>query len=541
MSKIADYLRERITGEISSEPALRAKFATDGSVFSIVPQVVIFPRTTNDVRKLARFTWRLAERGQVLPMTPRGGGTDTTGGAIGAGAVVLFPAHMSRILELDVKSRMVRVQPGLNLAALQEAMATHGLFLPTVSSDFKAATIGGAFGCNIAGTKAVKYGTLRDWTDRVELVLANGEVIQTGRISKHELNTKKGLQTMEGEIYRALDSLIEDNADAIQQFGETGGLNASGYAIDLVKQKDNSFDLTPLVVGSQGTLGIIAQAIVKLAPRPREVSLMAAALTSDQDLAALTEEILALEPSELEFIDGETLQLIAEKDGGSLWKNVAKKLPKTMIFVEFDDRNRARKIKKVAKILDAAGVIDARIATEWEDQESLRSIHHSVSTITNFSDRGTAALPIASDIAMAPAQISELVEALKKLLKRHHIECGIWGHLGSGIVSVRPLINLANLGQRQIVLKFLNELREVLGELGGSISGEFGDGRLLGAAAAEQNGEDMTKIFAQIKQIFDPYGTLNPGVKVAVDQKKLLEILRQEYNQARFAEFNLRG
>ena len=211
MSKIADYLRERLTGEVSAEPAVRKRFATDGSVLQIAPQIVVYPRTTNDVRKLARFTWRLAERGQVLPMVPRGGGTDTTGAAIGSGAAVVFPAHMARILELDIKSQMVRVQPGLNLATLQEAMATHGLFLPPVPSDFKASTVGGAFGCNAAGTKSIKYGTLRDWTDRLEIVLANGENIQTGRISKHELNAKKGLQTMEGEIYRSLDNLIEDN------------------------------------------------------------------------------------------------------------------------------------------------------------------------------------------------------------------------------------------------------------------------------------------------------------------------------------------
>ena len=97
MSKIADYLRERLAGEVSTEPSIRQNFATDGSIFSIMPQIVVYPRTTNDVRKVARFAWRLAERGQVLPITARGAGTDTTGGAIGSGAVISFPAHMSRI------------------------------------------------------------------------------------------------------------------------------------------------------------------------------------------------------------------------------------------------------------------------------------------------------------------------------------------------------------------------------------------------------------------------------------------------------------
>jgi FAD/FMN-containing dehydrogenase len=540
MSKIADYLRERLTGEVSAEPAVRKRFATDGSVLQIAPQIVVYPRTTNDVRKLARFTWRLAERGQVLPMVPRGGGTDTTGAAIGSGAAVVFPAHMARILELDIKSQMVRVQPGLNLATLQEAMATHGLFLPPVPSDFKASTVGGALGCNAAGTKSIKYGTLRDWTDRLEIVLANGEIIQTGRISKHELNAKKGLQTMEGEIYRSLDNLIEDNQELIQKLDESNTPNASGYALELVKAKDGSFDLTQLVIGSQGTLGVIVQAILKLTNRPTEVSMMAAAITGEQDLPTLTEDLLQLEPSELEFIDGGTLELIEQLGGGTPWKTVTDVKPVAMVFIEFDDRNRARKVKKAAKLLESAGVLDARVATEWEDQESLRSIHHSVSTITNYSHQGTSALPLAPDIAVEPSKVPLLVEKVRGLLRHHHIEGGVWGHLGTGVISVRPLINLANLGQRQIVFKLISELAEAAADLGGSLTGEFGEGRMASMATDDQNGQELTDLFVKVKQIFDPYGTLNPGVKSGSDQQTLLAHLRQEYNQSG-AEFNLRG
>jgi FAD/FMN-containing dehydrogenase len=541
MSKIADYLRGKLTGEISTDPAVLADFSRDGSVLEAAPQLAIFPRTTNDVRKVARFTWRLAERGQGLPITARGGGTDTTGAAIGRGAIMSFPAHMSRILELDVKSQAVRVQPGLNFAALEEAMATHGLFLPTISSDFKVATIGGAIASNVAGAKSVKYGTLRDWTDRLEVVLANGEVIQTGRLNRHELSSKKGLQTMEGEIYRGLDALIDENAETIAGFGSGGALNAGGYAIDLVKGDDGSFDLTPLFVGSQGTLGLIVQAIVKLIPRPEEVSLIAAAITREQDLPALTKQLLDLQPSELEFIDGETLKLIEKKGGGTTWKAITDKLPDSLLFIEFDDKHRARKVKKAARILDDAAVVDAQIAETWEDQEGLRSVHHSVAVVTNFSERGVAALPIASDLAVEPAKVPELVESLKRLLHRNHIEGGIWGHLGAGVVSLRPLLNLANLGQRQVVFKLLGELLETVHKLGGSMSGEFGDGRLFAPAAKEQYGEKMTEIFNKIKTICDPYNSFNPGVVIGATREDLLAMLRQDYRDDRFPELNLRG
>ncbi len=541
MSKIADYLRERLAGEVSTEPSIRQNFATDGSIFSIMPQIVVYPRTTNDVRKVARFAWRLAERGQVLPITARGSGTDTTGGAIGSGAVISFPAHMSRILETEVRSQMLRVQPGLNLYAMQEAAATHGLFLPTMPSDFKVATVGGALGSNVAGTKSLKYGSINDWTDRLEVVLSNGEVIQTGRISKNELSAKKGLQTMEGEIYRSLDSLIEDNTDLISDIISGEKTNHGGYSIELVKDASGSFDLTPLFIGSQGTLGLIVQAIIKMAPRPEEVSYMVAAITTDQELSDLTEKLLELEPSELEFIDRETLKLIESKGGGTPWKLISEKLPETLIFIEFDDKHRARKVKKAAKILDSAGITDAQIASTWEDQETLRSVHHSVATLTNFNERGTAALPLAPDVLVSPEQVPELVRTVRQLLKQNHVEGGIWGHLGSGVVSIHPLINLANLGQRQTVFKFMNELQEAVNAIGGTISGEFSDGRQFAPYLNKRHDDKIVEIHKKIKDIFDPFNMLNPGVKIGTSQSQLLEILRQNYDQSRFAEYNLRG
>lgn len=536
MSKISDYLRQHLTGEVATDAATRQAFARDGSILEMTPQLVVYPRTTNDVRKVARFAWRLAERGQVLPLTARGGGTSTTGSAIGGGVALAFAAHMSRILELDVKSRMVRVQPGLNLAALQEAMATHGLCLPVMPDDFKAATIGGALASNVGGTKSVKYGRMRDWTDRLEVVLANGEVIQTERLNKHELSGKKGLQTMEGEIYRSLDALIDENAETVANLGD-----GAGFAVNLVKSDDGSFDLTPLFVGSEGALGVITQAIVRLAPRPDEVELLAAALTREQNLSDLAGQLGALEPSELEFIDGDTFKLIAEKDGGTPWQAVASACPATLLFVEFDDKHRERKIKKAAKILAAAGVQDAKIASSFEDQEMLRAVHHSTAYIANFADRGTAALPLISNVTVDPARLAEFLADIKKLLRHNHVEAGIWGSLGTGAVNVRPLINLANLGQRQTVLKFMNEVRVLAREFGGTPSDDMSGGRLNAPFAAEFDGEAARDVFIKLKTIFDPYGTLNPGVKVGLGRDELVKMLRQDYDRARLAQFNLRG
>ena len=224
-----------MAGDVVADDNARRQFSTDGSVLSLTPSLVVHPRVVDDVRKVARFTWRLAERGQVLPLTARGNGTDPTGAAIGRGTILSFPAHMAQIMEFDLKYRMVRVQPGITLEALSQAVATQGMRLPVDGGNSRVATVGGAIANNLPGRQFAKYGSMRDWADKLEVVLANGEIIQTGKLSRRELSEKKGLQTLEGEIYRSIDSLIEDNPDIVSALADSPSLDASCYALDLVR------------------------------------------------------------------------------------------------------------------------------------------------------------------------------------------------------------------------------------------------------------------------------------------------------------------
>ena len=527
MSKITDYLGERLDGEVTASPSVREKFSTDKSIFQITPDLVVYPRTINDIKKTARFVWRLAERGQNLPITPRGFGTDTTGGAIGSGVILSFSDHMSRILEFDAKSQMVRVQPGISHSTLQEVMATYGLFFPIKPTD-STATIGGMIAQNASGTKSVKYGPILHAVDCVEVVLANGEVIHTGRLNKRELSRKKGLQTMEGEIYRAIDALIDENSDLIDDFATKDIPNAIGFPIHLVKDDKESFDLTPLMVGSQGTLGIITQAILRLAPLPEDTSLIAIATNPKTDLDALVPQILDLGPSEFKFVDGDTLKFVQKKTANASWKRLFDSLPDKILFIEFDDKNRAKCVKKLKKILTSMDITNVKIAESWEDQEKIRSVYKIVNEIVNFYERGTSALPLMDNVFVDPKRMSEFILRAKEVLDHCHIGGGIWGNLGSGIITVRPLINLENLGQRQAVNRFMSELRGVVIEFDGSIAAETGEGRLHTPFAAEQYAGAMGKIFADIKKIFDPFNILNPGVKLGTTKNDLSEIMRKK-------------
>jgi FAD/FMN-containing dehydrogenase len=263
VSKVAQYLQQHLSGEILLAPDVLRHFSVDESIFTFTPQLVVYPRSESDIRKTARFTWQLAEKGRVVSVTPRGNGTDQTGAALGTGIVQVLPAHLHKIIELDPKTGIVTAEAGISMDKLQQVLYTHGRFLPPVSENNRHATLGGAIANNDSGRYSYKYGPMQAYVRGLRVVLANGEVITTGRISRRELNKKLGLASFEGEIYRSLDKLIEESSEVLPRLSRIVDHSAAGYKMSDVKLKDGSFDLTPLFLGSQGTLGTIVEATLE--------------------------------------------------------------------------------------------------------------------------------------------------------------------------------------------------------------------------------------------------------------------------------------
>src|SRR3989344_6522097 len=304
MSKVAHYLQEHLFGEVTISPEVRRHFAHDASILQLPPAVVVYPRNESDVRKTARFSWQLAERGRIIPVTARGGGSNTSGAALGSGILLIFTAHMNRVLALDSKKELLTVEPGATFDKVEQTLYTHGLFLPPYPASQAFATIGGGIASNSIGEKSVKYGPIGQYVESLRLVLANGEVIETGPLSRRELNRKLGLSTFEGSIYRTLDTLLEDNAGVVAAEKNRGRSlrNASGYNLFDVKKK-SSFNLTPLIVGSQGTLGIVTEATLSVVPHNPITRMAVVSLDDLGDLHDVLSRILDLKPSILDMMN----------------------------------------------------------------------------------------------------------------------------------------------------------------------------------------------------------------------------------------------
>lgn len=534
MSKVAHYLQEHLLGEVTASADARRYFSTDNSIFSIAPSIIVYPRNENDVRKTARFAWQLAERGRNIPITARGWGTDMSGAALGNGIMLVFPAHMNRIVELDQKTGVVVVEPGLNYGRLQQTLQTHERFLPPYPASIEFSSIGGAVANNAGGEKSVKYGMTRDYVKSLRVVLANGEVIETRRLTKRELGKKMGLTTFEGELYRSLDTLIEENRATIERSVKGVTKNTAGYNVADIKRRDGSFDLTPLFVGAQGTLGIISEITCETENYNPETVLFAAFFDSIGAASSAVQELrsLAQVPSAIEFVDGHLLNIVNQLNPNQLKQVLPTPEPAAALIIELDDaadRKRKKNIKQIHRILEKH-TSSYKEESSPAEQAALWKIRHASATLIAHSENQTKAIPIIDDGIVPVAKLDEFIAGIYKLFTAAQLDVAIWGHAGDGNLHVQPYIDIGQLGERQKAFRLMEEYYALVISLGGSTAGQYNDGRLRGPYLSKLYGEDVYGLFCQIKRIFDPHSILNPGVKVDVSTEDVKPLLRSSYS-----------
>ncbi len=532
MSKVAHYLQEHLTGEVMTSTDARRYFATDGSILAMAPALVVYPRNENDIRKTARFTWQLAERGRVIPITARGSGTDQTGAALGSGIMLVFPAHMNRILELDTKGNTVTIEPGINYGKLQQTLHTHGRFLPPYPASLEYSTVGGAIANNASGEKSVKYGDTRTFVQALRVVLANGEVIETGRLSKRELSKKLGLASFEGEIYRTIDTLLEENKAILRQLERNVLKNNAGYALADVKRKDGSFDLTPLLVGSQGTLGIISEATLETESHSPQTTLFMAQFDGLDSLQSAVVELRSMSepPSAMEFVNDGLLETVQAQNPNQLREIISPPFAKATLIVELDvgDKHLKRQVKRTEKILDKYANSVQR-ASDVEQQQQFWKVRQTSSTIIGSNDGLNKAVPVIGDASVPTKSLKAFMEGMRTILENQDLPINLWGHAGEAVVHFQPQLDLAKVGDRQKAFRLMDDYNKLVVSLGGSISSEAGDGRLRTPYLEPFYGSEAYSLLQKVKLAFDPYGTLNPGIKFGSSLEDIKAMVRADF------------
>ena len=516
MNKVATYLNEHLSGEVVVDGQSIAAYATDGSQLLVQPEMVAHVASTSDIRKIMRFCWQLAEKVHTLSVTTRGSGESVTGASIGGGIVLSTATYLHRAVGIDPKQRLIHVQSGAAQSGVNMTLSTHsGMTLPATSYEGRDGTIGGAIASGAAGYLVSRYGAFGDSVKQLEVVLANGDVLQTSRLTKRDVNTKKGLHTFEGELYRQIDNLITDNKELIDSLEAT----SVGYGgITKVKKKDGSMDLTPLFIGSEGTLGVVSEAILQAQFARQHVQVVVSAYESLDDAHAAADVAVSVKAAAIELIDGRIVKRAAlqgkKKEfvpegsyGGGLLVSV---------FDDFSERNRQRLAKKLEKELaKTTGRLKTTILSAATDV-------HSLLTLARHPQTGMEVVPgVFSGLWLPTVQLSAFMTGLKKVEEELSVELPMFIDTTRGYVDVLPVFDLKKVTDRQKMLRTLSAVADLAQKHGGSLTGYGGEGRLKSLVTYATLNEAEAALYQQIKNIFDPHGILNPDVKQKVAAKDI--------------------
>ncbi|MDR2336611.1 MAG: FAD-binding oxidoreductase [Candidatus Nomurabacteria bacterium] len=525
MNRLARYLNRHISGNVYSAKRVLAAFSTDKSILEIQPKLVAVPNTTSDVRKLTRFSYELAEKGINLGLTVRGKGTDKTGAAIGNGVIVSFKEEMNKILEIDPRQKLVRVQTGVSLRELNNALSLHGLTIPIAATD---RTIGGLIGNNYSGPMSYKYGGILDYVQQAEIVLSNGEVIQTEKLTKRMTKRKQSQNNFEGQIYQDIVALLEREQMAIGALKVGGELDNSGYK-NIVKVDQNGiFNILPLFFGAQGTLGIVTEVILE-AEYFEELPLFLAAEFPDFESASvIMHEASLLQPALMDIYEIDLMKE-AEASGKKATFFDDHLSSGLLLLVGFDDHRKRARQKKINRLLGLLGEnINYSVSNE-DNYEDFLEIKEILSAYLNDTSGGVR-VPFLDDVMVRQEYLGEFFEGLSGLEKQFGLKLPVYGSVLSNVYSVRPELNLKKQSDRILLFKLLKRYSAMVERLRGSITGGSPEGRVKAIVVEAEQDAKMAEINAEIKAIFDPKNIFNPGVKTEVRLGDVVSQLRYDYD-----------
>jgi FAD/FMN-containing dehydrogenase/Fe-S oxidoreductase len=545
---LARYLARHTAAEVRFDDTSRDLYATDASHYTVRPLGVVIPRTEAD---LVAAVGIAAELG--VPITPRGGGTSLSGQSIGPGVVIDCSKHLNRVLDVDPVGRTARVQPGLVLDHLNRAVAGRGLqFGPDVATANRA-TLGGMIGNNSAGARSVVYGQTAGHVRSLRAVLSDGTAVGFGPLTPPEHERKLEARTREGDAYRAADAAVRAASDEIpRRFPDivrkvsgynlpgllgraSGGRQPPAPATVAGRETEQGADaprspysLVPLLVGSEGTLAVVAEAELALVPRPAHRGLLVPQFDSLRAALDAVGVCLALGPSAVELLD--QLYLDLARNQRSLRDAMAaiRGRPAAVLMVEFsgdDPGEIADKVERLARQLRGArGLTAAVTATDARLRDPLWNLRSAAVPLLYSLPGAGKPVTFCEDTAVAPEKLPEFADRFRAIFRRHGTDGTFYGHASVGCLHIRPVLDLHAAGDVAKMRAIMADVTDLVLEFGGSLSGEHGDGLVRSEWNRKMFGPAVYEAFRRIKRGFDPANLLNPG-KV-VDGPAMEENLR---------------
>lgn len=544
---LADELRKIVRGEVLDDAASLDAYSRDASLFRVVPQAVVRPLDAADVCALVKFV--AAKKAQNhkldLSITPRAAGTDMSGGPLGTSIILDTTAHLNRLLELT--DTYAVVEPGMYFRDFDRETKKKGLELPSYTASRELNTVGGMVANNSGGEKNLKYGKTARYVEELEVVLGDGEVHTLKNLEGRALTLKLEEPGVEGDLYRQVAGLVSVPAYArvIGEHRPAVEKNSSGYALWDIGDGSNALNLARLMVGAQGTLGIITKIKVGLV-RPKLFASMAVIFVSNlSQLGELVPEVLRYKPDSFESYDDHTFsiaikylpELAAQMKSGllsiglsfvpELWMALTGGIPKLVLLVEFRGDTQEEALAQAQRLAQEVAHnkshVSVRVAKTEQAARKYWAVRRESFNLLRKKIRGKRTAPFIDDFVVPPLSLPEFLPKLQVLMAQYpQLTYTVAGHVGDGNFHIIPLIDPKDPTIGKVIDELSHKVYDLVLEYRGSITGEHNDGLVRTPYVEKMFGRDMYALFMQIKKMFDPSNIFNPGKKVGLTYSQAL-------------------
>jgi FAD/FMN-containing dehydrogenase/Fe-S oxidoreductase len=507
------YLRKHTSGEVRFDETSRHLYATDASHFLVRPLGVAIPKTPDDLTATVQIAADLG-----IPITARGGGTSLSGQSIGPGLVIDCSKYLNNIGEVDVSGRRVRVQPGVVLDQLNQELSRFGLmFGPDVATASRA-TIGGMIGNNSAGARSVVYGQTVDHVLALKGILSDGTTADFRSLTPKEYERKLELRAREGDAYRAAEAVVRESAAEINRrtpriVRKVSGYNLAGLLNRGTPERPHS--LLPPIVGSEGTLVVMAEAELALVPKLKHRGLLVPQFDSLGAALDALETCMELSPSAVELMDKMLIDLARSQRSLKETMAAVRGEPEALLMVEFssddaaDVSYRAHELQR--RLGPAAGLLHSIPALDPAIRDPLWSLRRSAVPLLWGMPGDRKPVTFVEDCAVDPHRLPEFAARFRELLQKHGTDGAFYGHASVGCLHIRPVLNLHEPSDVVTMRRIMEDVTDLVLNFHGSLSGEHGDGLVRSEWNRKMFGPVVYEAFRQVKRGFDPGNLLNPG------------------------------
>ncbi len=532
------------TGGISTNKDVLKKYSTDESIFSIKPQMVLQPRSQRDVEIAVRVIHENTEQFPSLSLTPRAAGTGLSGGSLSDSIIIDVMKYLDHIDDpvIDNGEVTIACEPGAAWSAVEKILKKEGAYLPPYPASKDICTIGGSVANNAAGPNSLRHGHCADWVQSMQVTLYDGHTYELKPITYKEYKNLIKHDNAHSNIAREIFTLIEKNEKAIQEAKPKTRKNSSGYAIwDVLSGSVASFkrgkatlDLTKLISGSQGTIGVITSVTMRSTPIETKTKLVVVPTFNAAETGKVIETVLKYDPLNIELFDGLTYDLALRNPGffrSRLSKSqycrvllsmytmyhvrFVRQIPEFMLLITFDENNlKNRKIESIVKALRTDYSKGAREVTNAAEQEMLWQVRRASYTLSKFQDTKKRPAAFLEDMTVPPENFSKFFVEIKKLLKKFNVRAAIHGHGGNGHLHFYPLLDFTEKNTPNLIEKMCDEFFATAIKHGGNICGEHNDGIIRTPHLSKMYNKKILTLFELVEHIFDPQDIFNPGKKV---------------------------